>query len=72
MDTEPRDLHVVAQGPNWVLVRDGSDRVLRTFWTKDEALELARQQAAREGVDVVVHRRDGSIEELDSFVAAIG
>ena len=55
------DLHVEPGEHGWVLRVQGSEAVLSTHATKEEALEEARAVAERQDVDVVVHRSDGTI-----------
>jgi hypothetical protein len=35
--------------------------------TKAEALERAREQARRENVEIVIHKKDGTIQDSDSY-----
>jgi len=35
--------------------------------TQQEAIERAREQARREKVEVVIHRKDGTIRDSDSY-----
>jgi uncharacterized protein YdaT len=58
-----RDQHVVPHGPRWAVKRDGSARATLVTATRDQALEAARRIARNQGVDVVVHDRDGSVRE---------
>ena len=60
-----RDLHVVLHGSHWAIKREGSPSVIRVFWIKSEAIDFGRLQAARERVRLLVHRRDGIIEDSE-------
>ena len=70
MSADKRHVHVLRHGYDWATQREGSARVARTFWTRDEAIENGRQQAARDRVQLIVHRDDGSIEQPDILLPA--
>jgi hypothetical protein len=46
---------------------DGNQRYTRIVATQAEALATARRIARNQGVDVVIHGRDGGICEKDSY-----
>lgn len=62
-----RDIHVVPHGDGWATRKEGAQRVGHTADTQQQAYQQARQQAQREGVEVVVHRPDGTIRNSNSF-----
>jgi hypothetical protein len=64
-----QDVHVVPHGADWATRLEGSLSVTRVFWTKGEAIEMGRLQAARRHVRLIIHRQDGSIEHSDSDIA---
>jgi hypothetical protein len=51
----------------WRVVRRGSERASRHFEVKEDAIEWGRQASRNQGIDFVVHRRDGTVESEDSF-----
>ena len=63
-----KDVHVVPhpQG-GWATKTEGASRAGRVTETQREAIERAREQAKREGVEVVIHRKDGTIRDSDSY-----
>lgn len=61
-----KDIHVVPHGDGWATRKEGAQRVGHTADTQREAFELARNQAKREHVEVVIHRPDGSIRNSNS------
>jgi hypothetical protein len=63
----PKDIHVVPHNDGWAARREGSERASRTFDTQREAYNSARETARRDHVEVVTHRRDGTIRDSDSF-----
>jgi hypothetical protein len=62
-----KDIHVVPRGDGWATRKEGAQRVGHTANTQQQAYEKARQQAKREGVEVVIHRLDGTIRNSNSF-----
>jgi uncharacterized protein YdaT len=62
-----RDIHVVPHPGGWATKKERSERAGSVHETKSEALEQARNRAKRERVEVVIHRKDGRIQDSDSY-----
>jgi hypothetical protein len=62
-----RDIHVVPHDAGWATKKEGAERAGTVAQTQAEAIEAARGQAKREGVEVVIHGRDGKIRDSDSY-----
>lgn len=62
-----RDIHIVPHEGGWASRKEGSARVGRHYDTQREALDGARPQAIRERVELVTHRKDGTIRDSDSY-----
>lgn len=62
-----KDIHVVPHNGGWATRKEGAQRVGHTADTQREAYDLARQQAKREHVEVVIHRPNGDIRNSNSF-----
>ena len=62
-----RDIHVVPHPDGWATKKEGSERAGSVSSTKAEALVRAREQARNERVEVVIHRKDGRIQDSDSY-----
>lgn len=62
-----KDIHVVPHEGGWATKKEGAERAGSVSPTKAEALERAREQARRERVEVVPHKRDGTIQDSDSY-----
>ena len=60
-------VHTVPHGDAWANEREGSDRVSKTFDTKQEAQKAGRETARREKTEHVIHNRDGKISEKNSY-----
>lgn len=62
-----KDIHVVPRDDGWARIREGAERAGSVHRTQKEAIEQARGQAKRENVEVVIHRKDGTIRDSDSY-----
>jgi hypothetical protein len=62
-----KDIHVVPHGDGWATRKEGAQRVGHKAATQQQAYQQAREQAKREGVEVVIHRPDGTIRNSNSF-----
>jgi hypothetical protein len=60
--------HVVpAIDGGWTVKKEGADRASRRFSTKDEAESWGRKQSIKDRSELVIHRRDGTIAQKDSY-----
>lgn len=62
-----KDIHVVPHSDGWATKKEGAGRAGVVVDTQKEAIDRARQQAIRERVEVVIHKRDGTIRDSDSY-----
>jgi hypothetical protein len=62
-----KDIHVVPHDKGWATRREGSSRAGAVVPTQREAIDIARQQARRDHVEVVTHRPNGQIRDSDSY-----
>jgi uncharacterized protein YdaT len=62
-----KDIHVVPHKDGWATKKEGADRAGAVTDTQKEAIERAREQARRDKVEVVIHRKDGRIRDSDSY-----
>ena len=60
-------VHAVPHRDGWANRREGSDRVRKTFATKDAAQRAGRDTARREQTEHLIHRADGTIGERNSY-----
>lgn len=51
----------------WRVRVEGGGKVRLDFDKKLAAVRTARVEAKKQGVDLVIHRRDGRIQEIDSY-----
>jgi diacylglycerol kinase family enzyme len=59
--------HVVPRDGEWAVRREGSSRDTKRFETQDEAIREARRIARNQGLELLVHGRDGRIRERRSY-----
>lgn len=62
-----KDIHVVPHPDGWATKREGASRAGIVTDTQAQAIERAREQAKRQQVEVVIHRKDGTIRDSDSY-----
>jgi hypothetical protein len=55
-------IHVIPQNDKWAVKSEGSSKAASVLPKKDAAISRAKQIAKRSSKDVVVHRKDGTIE----------
>jgi hypothetical protein len=58
--------HVVPNHDGWSSKKGGADRASKNFDTKKEAEDWSRDVSKKEGSELVIHRKDGTIERSDS------
>jgi hypothetical protein len=54
--------HIVKRGEGWVLRKERASEVAKFYNTKEDA-KIGAEKYWEEGHDIVVHKRDGSIEK---------
>ena len=64
--SDDKNVHVVPHEGGWATRRPNSDRVSRTFDTRQKAIEQARGMAQRDKSELIIHRPDGTIRDSDS------
>lgn len=65
--SDKRPIHVVPTGDGWGTIRQGGSRHTNPSRTQADAIDAARDQARRDGVELFVHRPDGRIRDRDSY-----
>jgi hypothetical protein len=60
--------HVVPnQSGGWAVRRSGASRASRVFGTQRAAVRFGRHLAQKEGSELYIHGRDGTIRQRDSY-----
>lgn len=62
-----KNVHIVPTNFGWAVKREGQERPLSRHRTQENADNAARPIARRDGVELVIHGRDGKIRDKDSF-----
>jgi uncharacterized protein YdaT len=58
-----KNQHVVPHRKGWAVKGDGNERATKVADTQQKALAIARRIARNQGVDVVIHGRDGKVTD---------
>ena len=56
-----KSIHVIKRGKRWAIRKYGASRALKLYDEKVDAI-LAASKIWEQGYDLVVHRKDGSVE----------
>ena len=63
-----KNQHVVPTKDNkWGVKGEGNQHLTKKTETQHEAINVAREIAKNQGVEVVIHRKDGTIRDKDSY-----
>ena len=62
-------LHVMPKSDGWVVTTSGAEPLTQQFPRKQDALEFGESVAKQKKTSLIVHRRDGRIEHVDSYGA---
>jgi len=57
-------VHVISRGKSWVVKKEGNSKVTRIYKDKKSAVSDTRK-LIRNGYDVVIHKRDGSVQKWE-------
>lgn len=59
--------HVVPREDRWAVLPQGSEKATKLFDTKEEAFEAAQKTAKRKETILIVHRKDGTVQETRNY-----
>lgn len=62
-----KNVHVVPHEKGWAVKKEGNDRATQVTETKKEAEKAAREIAKKDESEVVIHGKDGKIQDKDSY-----
>lgn len=65
--TQKKNQHVVPHQDGWAVKGENTSKVTQKFDTQKEAIERAREIAINQKSEVIIHRRDGTIRDKDSY-----
>lgn len=60
--SSPKRTHVVKRDSGWAVKKEGTKRATKVYTTKEQAVK-GTEKARKSGSDVVIHKRDGSIQK---------
>ncbi len=58
-----KTIHIVPDEQGWIVKKEGAQRISGSADTKAGAYEIAREIALNQGLDIVVHGKDGKIQK---------
>lgn len=61
-----KNVHVEPADGGWA-VKEGSSKSVGSYASKADAIKAGREIARKNGSEHIIHRRDGRIEEQDSY-----
>jgi hypothetical protein len=64
-----RALHVVPKSGKWLVTATGADQPTQQFSRKEDAIEFGESVAKRKNTSLIVHGRDGKIQDIDAHRA---
>ena len=63
-----KERHVVpSENGGWDSKRENAQRASKHFNTKEEAMDWSRQKAKEEKSELIPHKKDGTIQDPDSY-----
>lgn len=62
-----KNIHLVPDGVKWAVKKQGVKQPLSIHRAKDQADRQARKRAKKRKVELVIHGKDGQIQDKDSF-----
>jgi len=61
------NIHIVLHEDGWAIEKEHSNRASRVVPTKEKALGIGRDMAKKQHVELVIHKKDGTIQDKDSY-----
>ena len=62
-----KNQHVVPHEGEWAIKGEGNKKATKVTKTKAEAIEVAKRIAKKNKSEVIIHKRDGTISDKDSY-----
>jgi len=62
-----KDQHVVPNGDKWAVKGAGNEKYTKIVDTQKQAIGIAREIAKNQQSELVIHKKDGTIRDKDSF-----
>lgn len=61
-----KEHHVVPSNDGWNVIKGGGERAIKHFDRKQEAVDYGRQVSKNQESELIIHRKDGTIQNSDS------
>lgn len=61
------NVHIVPRGDQWAVQRANGQRATHLADTQQDAIDVGRDIARHQQVELVIHSRDGQINRRDSY-----
>jgi hypothetical protein len=58
----PKRVHIIKRDDGWAVKKQGAQRASKIYTTKEDA-KSGTKELRKNGHDIIIHKRDGSIEE---------
>ena len=68
--SKSKKIHVISRDGGWAVKSEGATRASKIYKTKDAAVSGATSSS--QGRDIVIHKRDGSIDKWKKSKQAFG
>lgn len=62
-----KNQHIVPKDNGWAVKGAGNSKVTKTFETQKDAIDFGKQIAKNQESELVIHRKDGTIRDKDSY-----
>ena len=62
-----KNQHVVPSDSGWAVRGEGNSRASSVHSTQKGAIDAAREQARKQGSEMIIHGRDGKIRERNTY-----
>ena len=59
--------HVVPHDEGWAVKGEGNEKYTAVYKYQDDAIDRAKDIAKNYGSDVIIHRKDGTIRDRNSY-----
>jgi hypothetical protein len=56
-------VHIISRSGHWAVKKEGASRAVKVYQTKEDAI-LGSYPYLQMGYDLVIHRKDGSVEQF--------
>jgi hypothetical protein len=65
--SKKRNVWITPHKDGWAVRREGGDRASRVTQRKEDAVSIGRDIAQRNGTELIIQRKDGTIQSKDSY-----